>query len=163
MNNYIGIYDDYLAHHGILGMKWGVRRYQNEDGSYTEAGKKRYNTLTSARKKAEQQHKYYSQKSNEYGAKVDTSRVLEKSREEWNDDEERYVLSNLYDEQTIIAIKRLDDLLSYNLEDIRESDIKTAQKYVDHVFSKIEDIDLKDTRTIANNLPKVSNLTRNFL
>lgn len=31
-----------LAHHGIKGMKWGVRRYQNEDGSYTEAGKKRY-------------------------------------------------------------------------------------------------------------------------
>ena len=33
--------DDYLAHHGILGMKWGVRRYQNEDGSLTEAGKRR--------------------------------------------------------------------------------------------------------------------------
>lgn len=32
----------HLEHHGILGMKWGVRRYQNEDGSLTEAGKKRY-------------------------------------------------------------------------------------------------------------------------
>lgn len=31
-----------LAHHGILGMKWGVRRYQNKDGSLTPAGKKRY-------------------------------------------------------------------------------------------------------------------------
>ena len=31
-----------LAHHGILGMKWGVRRFQNKDGSLTEAGKKRY-------------------------------------------------------------------------------------------------------------------------
>lgn len=30
-----------LKHYGILGMKWGVRRFRNEDGSLTEAGKKR--------------------------------------------------------------------------------------------------------------------------
>ena len=30
-----------LYHHGILGQKWGIRRFQNKDGSYTEAGKKR--------------------------------------------------------------------------------------------------------------------------
>lgn len=29
-----------LQHHGILGQKWGVRRYQNKDGSLTPAGKK---------------------------------------------------------------------------------------------------------------------------
>lgn len=34
--------DAFLAHHGILGMKWGVRRYQNPDGSYTAAGRARY-------------------------------------------------------------------------------------------------------------------------
>ena len=31
-----------LYHHGIKGQKWGVRRFQNEDGTLTSAGKKRY-------------------------------------------------------------------------------------------------------------------------
>ena len=48
MNDYIStaaLYspsESYLAHHGIKGQKWGIRRYQNEDGSYTSAGRKRY-------------------------------------------------------------------------------------------------------------------------
>ena len=35
-------YGTYLAHHGIKGQKWGVRRFQNPDGTLTAAGKERY-------------------------------------------------------------------------------------------------------------------------
>lgn len=38
----MNIHQTELYHHGIKGQKWGVRRYQNPDGSLTEAGKKRY-------------------------------------------------------------------------------------------------------------------------
>ena len=43
--NYVLGPDGELYHWGIKGMKWGVRRYQNKDGSLTNAGKKRYDKL----------------------------------------------------------------------------------------------------------------------
>lgn len=39
-----------LYHEGVLGMKWGIRRYQNKDGSLTPAGKKRYGTKSNFEK-----------------------------------------------------------------------------------------------------------------
>lgn len=44
MDNLDQITYDEIKHHGIKGQKWGVRRYQNEDGTLTSAGKKRYGT-----------------------------------------------------------------------------------------------------------------------
>lgn len=59
-----------IAHYGVLGMKWGIRRYQNKDGSLTPEGK--------ARAKAE--YKADNKKAFELGRKATiTGRALEKS------------------------------------------------------------------------------------
>lgn len=58
MSNYIIFADEqgspFLAHYGIKGQKWGIRRYQNYDGTYTKKGLERYNKSAERYDKAKQ-------------------------------------------------------------------------------------------------------------
>lgn len=54
---------DYLAHYGTKGMRWGVRRYQNSDGTLTPAGKKRYDKSVRKQERLEARAAKYRKKS----------------------------------------------------------------------------------------------------
>ena len=76
-----------LYHFGIKGMRWGVRRYQNQDGSLTNAGKKRL-------KKG-----HASNEENDSSNKSSTKSSLTKTVEDMSDDELRQAINRLQLEQ----------------------------------------------------------------
>ena len=55
--SYNVIFTDELYHHGIKGQKWGIRRYRNYDGSYTQTGLKRYYESKSEYEAADEKYK----------------------------------------------------------------------------------------------------------
>lgn len=72
MNTWICTRQGELYHHGIKGQKWGVRRFQNKDGSLTPAGKKRYDDGSTVRGMK------YGVEKKFYKSYMDEDRVLKK-------------------------------------------------------------------------------------
>lgn len=87
----------YLAHHGILGQKWGIRRFQNPDGSLTAEGKLRYNPDGTKKTRAERKEatKKYNQK----------KAALNKARKAKADSEKQKKLEKEYQEKKTQVLK----------------------------------------------------------
>ena len=71
----------YLEHHGIKGQKWGVRRYQNPDGSYTAAGRDRYGVGEAKQKLKNAKTAYNKSFNNAYNKAIAAYSPFKKHRE----------------------------------------------------------------------------------
>ena len=152
--------EDYLAHSGIKGQKWGIRRYQNEDGSLTEEGKRRYlkgynesekktdtiktkiKTLDKKNFKSEKEYeealKKLKQERKESKAKT---KSIEKNRDHYFDEEKwKQDIEKQYGNQKTILLegKNITDTIANRLGP------KTYSKKINnHDYSKMSDDELR--------------------
>ena len=133
--------DSYIAHHGIIGMKSGVRRYQNKDGTLTNAGKTRYSTDSDAGSSAP---------NSGVGKKTDTS---SKSVSEMSDEELRSRLNriNMEDQYNAAMAKRnpqKNQRVNKLVNDLAEQAVRNfAQKGIEKLVKKVFDDKEGDTIT----------------
>lgn len=78
-----------LYHHGIQGQKWGVRRYQNEDGSLTSVGRERYGYLNKRLKRSERQEAFYTFARKKNRARLASKYDLKISKADKNNNESK--------------------------------------------------------------------------
>lgn len=77
--------DESLEHHGILGQKWGIRRYQNYDGTLKAAGKNRARTDKDSKKQTKEERKAAKAAAKEEKKEAKAKKAYEKERAEIDD------------------------------------------------------------------------------
>lgn len=113
------MYKNSLAHFGIHGQKWGIRRFQNEDRTWTEEGKKRYG------KKSERQIRKAERKA-EKKARKDAVKKIRKNNKN------RQVLS---DDELAAAVRRLQN--EKMLRELTEREVNAGRTYAKEILKDV--------------------------
>lgn len=168
--------DNFIEHHGIKGQKWGVRRFQNEDGSYTKAGRERYNKKVD--KAYNKLSKIYSKEFKRRAAGDNTTvkaeKALSKARTskfipEFWDERARSKISKAYDYYEIanqyqqkgykLAQKIKRKYGDTNLDDIDPLTRSIGERYMKMTVNDISEMSNNTTRYLNRNMAKLE--TRN--
>lgn len=147
---------DYIYHSGVKGMKWGVRRYQNKDGSLTRLGKKRQKS--SASKNAVFPRLFM--KKQKVTKKKPVSLVTSMSDEELRTRLNRLRMEKDYREVYSQMYSKKSSRVKRVLADIAEQSVKTlatraVQRVADNIFKdkkapKRTDLNVKDVSKLSD-------------
>lgn len=173
------VFDDELYHHGIQGQKWGERRFQNEDGSWTAEGRERYGKGDDERAKAkaafktekykmylkskEEKHRIKLQMKNERFARKEMAK-LNKQQEKFDKKKDDVSLKNklnrtrkyaMNDDELKNAVDRLKLEAEYNKNYVLATSKSKALIKADRFFEG--PTGKAFTQIAANTIPNVAN------
>lgn len=142
-------YSDELYHHGIMGQRWGVRRYQNANGSLTAEGRQRYNT---GKKGLSQQETNTvlneagniarnSNNASKSMNKIKKSEEAKKREKEKTEEDAPKKVEEMSDKELREFLNRYDMEQRYNkIQNESKKDILTGQEKVQEILEITKDI-----------------------
>lgn len=149
--------ENYLAHHGILGQKWGIRRYQNRDGSLTAEGRKRAG-LKPESKREKRKKEAAKQKAEKKAAKDLKDKENLKTYLRKHPKKLYKHASELTREEAEEIIKNVE--FDRKLKDIRDSEVQRTWKQISNISSNAQTLaNLMNTgKSIYNSAAEINNL-----